>query len=250
MGEESWTVTPRRMRIILALPPDSSSSEAFLREVDENLRRDQAQAFAKRYGTIIAGAILLFLAGVGGFIYWKDRQSKIAAADSETLSATLNDVSASRTAAVGPTLDSLTNSPSEGIATEARLIQASVALAGGNRASAITLYRSVADDNGLAQPFRDLASLRLVSLEFDTIKPEAVIARLEPLATPGNPWFGSAGELTAMAMLKQGRKAEAGRLFATIAADNQVPDTIRSRAVQIAGTLGVDATASLPAITR
>ena len=37
---------------------------------------------------------------------------------------------------------------------------------------------------------------------------------------------------------------------AAIAADNQVPDTIRSRAVQIAGTLGVDATASLPTVAR
>ncbi len=237
------------MRIILALSPDSSS-DAFLREVDEELRRDQAQAFAKRYATIIAGAILLFIAGVGGFLYWQNRQSQLAAADSETLSAALTDISAKRTATVGPTLDKLTNSPSEGIATEARLAQASVALASGNRASAIALYRSVADDKGLAAPFRDLASLRLVTLEFDTIKPEAVIARLEPLAKPGNPWFGSAGELTAMAMLKQGRKAEAGRLFAALAADTQVPDTIRSRAVQIAGTLGVDATASLPNLAR
>ena len=237
------------MRIILALSPDSSS-EAFLREVDEDLRRDQAQAFAKRYATIIAGAVLLFLAGIGGWLYWQDRQSKIAGADSETLTAAMDDIAAKRTATVGPSLDKLTNSPSEGIATEAKLAQASVALAGGNRASAIAIYRSVADDSGLAQPFRDLANLRLVTLEFDSIKPEAVIARLEPLAKPGTPWFGSAGELTAMAMLKQGRKAEAGRLFAAIAADNDVPDTIRSRAVQIAGTLGVDATASLPGITR
>lgn len=237
------------MRINLALSPDSSS-EAFLREVDEEVRRDQAQAFAKRYGTILAGAALLFLAAVGGWIYWQDRQSKVAAADSETLSTAMADIEARRTATVGPTLEKLTDSPSAGIATEARLAQASVALSGGNRASAIALYRSVADDKGLAKPFRDLATVRLLALEFDSIKPEAVIARLEPLAKPGDPWFGSAGELTAMAMLKQGRKAEAGRLFAAIAADNQVPDTIRSRAVQIAGTLGVDATASLPAINR
>ena len=237
------------MRIILALSPDSSS-EAFLREVDEDLRRDQAQAFAKRYASIIAGAVLLFLAGIGGWLYWQDRQSKIAGADSETLTAAMDDIVGKRITNVGPSLDKLTNSPSEGIATEAKLAQASVALAGGNRASAIAIYRSVADDSGLAQPFRDLANLRLVTLEFDSIKPEAVIARLEPLAKPGTPWFGSAGELTAMAMLKQGRKAEAGRLFAAIAADNDVPDTIRSRAVQIAGTLGVDATASLPGITR
>ena len=36
-------------------------------------------------------------------------------------------------------------------------------------------------------------------------------------------------------------------MFAQIAADKQVPESIRSRAVQIAGSLGVDATASLPA---
>ncbi len=235
----------------MALSPDSSS-DAFLREVDENLRRDQAQAFAKRYGALIAGAVLLFLAAVGGYIYWQDRQSKVAGADSETLTAALNSLdggTAASAATVAPTLEKLTDSPSEGIATEARLTQASVAVAGGNRASAIAIYRSIADDTGLAAPFRDLASLRLTSLEFDTIKPEAVIARLEPLAKPGTPWFGSAGELTAMAMLKQGRKAEAGRMFAAVAADSQVPESIRSRAAQIAGTLGVDATASLPNMT-
>jgi hypothetical protein len=73
---------------------------------------------------------------------------------------------------------------------------------------------------------------------------------MEPLAKPGNPWFGTAGELTAMAMIKQGKKSEAGRLFATIAADRQVPPSIRARAVQIAGSLGVDASASLSAIEQ
>ncbi|MEO7815119.1 MAG: hypothetical protein ABIR87_06710, partial [Sphingomicrobium sp.] len=110
--------------------------------------------------------------------------------------------------------------------------------------------RSIADDGSAAQPFRDVATLRLAAMEFDSLKPDQVIARLEPLAKPGGPWFGSAGELTAMAMLKMGRKAEAGRLFAAIAADKTVPETIRSRAVPMAGTLGVDATASLPGISR
>ena len=39
-------------------------------------------------------------------------------------------------------------------------------------------------------------------------------------------------------------------MFAAIAADKNVPETIRSRAVPMAGTLGVDATASLPALSR
>jgi len=102
-------------------------------------------------------------------------------------------------------------------------------------------------DKGIPEPYRDLALLRATTLEFDKLKPEEVISRLEPITKPGNPWFGSAGELTAMAYIKQGHNDQAGRLFAAIAADKQVPDTIRSRAVQIAGTLGVDASAAQPA---
>ena len=79
------------------------------------------------------------------------------------------------------------------------------------------------------------------------MKPDEVIARLSPLAQPGKPFFGTAGEMTGMAMLAKGDRMGAGRLFAQIAGDKQVPQTIRSRAVQFAGSLGVDASASMPA---
>jgi hypothetical protein len=39
-------------------------------------------------------------------------------------------------------------------------------------------------------------------------------------------------------------------MFAAIAADRQAPETTRSRAVQIAGTLGVDASASTPGLEQ
>jgi len=68
-----------------------------------------------------------------------------------------------------------------------------------------------------------------------------VVARLKPLAVPGNAWFGSAGELVGAAYLKQGRPELAGPLFAQIAKDKTVPETLRARARQLAGVLGVDA---------
>ena len=79
------------------------------------------------------------------------------------------------------------------------------------------------------------------------MKPEDVIVRLQELAKPESAWYGTAGEMTAMAMLKQNRRAEAARLFAAIGADANVPDPIRRRAAQVAGSLGVDATARAPA---
>jgi hypothetical protein len=236
------------MRIHLALPTDPA--ETFVREVDENLRRDRAQDFLKKNGPWLIGGVLLFLAAVAGWLYWQDRQVKAAEADTARLNAVMQQIGDLNIAVAEKELPALADSGSEGVSAAARLTRAAILLDKSDRKGASDLYRSIMDDKGLAQPYRDLAAIRLTALEFDQMKPEDVIARLEPLAKAGNPWFGSAGELTAMAMLKQNRKSEAGRLFAAIAADNDVPNTIRSRAVQIAGTLGVDATASLPAQAR
>ena len=232
----------------MALTPDPS--ESFAREVDEKLREDQVRDFGKKYGGWIIGAVLLFLAAVGAWLYWQDRQAKQAQADSETLAAIYADIAAQKVATVPQRLKPLEDSSNEIVSATARLAQAAVALEKNDRQTALAKYKDVAADDGLPKAYRDLGTVRATALEFDSLKPEQVIDRLAPLTKSGEPWFGSAGELTAMAYIKQGQKAKAGKLFAQIAADSQVPPTIRTRAVQVAGTLGVDATASLPLLNQ
>ena len=228
----------------MALPTDSN--DTFVQEVEENLRRDRMTDFFKSYGKWIAVAVVLGLAAIGGWIYWEEQQKRTSSDQSEKLHALLTDLSAGKTQTVPQRVAELEKSHSDVVRASASLTDAAVALEKNNRSAAIAKYRELVNDRDLAQPFRDVATVRLTALEFDTIKPEEVIARLQPLAKAGNPWFGSAGEMTALALMKQNKNAEAGRLFAAIAADNQVPSSIRSRAVQVAGTLGVDASASLP----
>jgi hypothetical protein len=232
----------------LALTPEPG--ETFLREVDENLRRDQMRDLGKKYGGWIFGGVLLFLAAVGGWLYWQDRQAKEAQAQSETLASIYADIAAQRVATVPQRLKPLEESGNDVVSATAQLAQAAVALESNDRQTALAKFKAVAADKGLPKPYRDLGTIRATALEFDSMKPQDVIERLAPLTQSGEPWFGSAGELTAMAYLKQGQKAKAGKLFADIAADQQVPPTIRTRAVQVAGTLGVDATASLPTLNQ
>jgi hypothetical protein len=84
-------------------------------------------------------------------------------------------------------------------------------------------------------------------MEFDTLKPDEVIARLQPLAVKDSAWYGSAGELTAIAMIKANRRAEAARLLTAIAADKNVPASIRGRAEQLGSTLSLPAAPAAPA---
>jgi len=228
----------------LVLTPDTPN-EAFLREVDENLRRDQARDFAKRYGTWLIATVILFLAGVGAYLYWQDRQQKKAAEQSEELVSIYNDIGGGRKKNAERRLKPLEDSGNDMVRTLALLTEAAIALDNNDKPGAIQKYQAITADKSLPGPYRDLALLRSTSLQFDSLKPEEVISRLEPLAKPGEPWFGTAAEMTAMAYVKQGRKDSAAKLFAAIAADEAAPQSLRTRSAQIAGTLGVDATASL-----
>ena len=89
----------------MALPTDSN--DTFLREVDENLRRDQFQDFAKKNGKWIALALVLFLGAVGGWIFWKDRQDRQAAKQSEEMHSVFTDIASGRQQTVPQRIDAL-----------------------------------------------------------------------------------------------------------------------------------------------
>ena len=78
-------------------------------------------------------------------------------------------------------------------------------------------------------------------MQFDDLDPQVVIDRLGPLAQADNAWFGSAGELVAMAYLEQDRAEQAGPLLVEIARNEDVPESLRARTRQLAGFLGYDA---------
>jgi hypothetical protein len=227
----------------LAQPPDIS--ETFVREVDENLRRDQLRDFFKAYGNWLTAGVIVFLAASGGFIWWQQHQVQRAEGQVEQLAQIYKDVGSGDTSKAPQQLDELSKSGSKGVSASARFARAALALQQNDTKTAIGTYKSIADDGALPTPYRDAALIRQTALEFDQLQPQDVIARLQPLTKPGEPWFGTAGELTALAMIKQGRKQEAGQLFAAIAKDPGVPQTIRSRAAQVAGSLGIDASAAL-----
>lgn len=222
----------------MAQPPEID--ETFMREVDENLRQDQLRDFFKTYGSWLIFAVVLFLVASGGLIWWKQHSAKRAGGQVEKLAQTYKDIGTGDVASAPQQLDALSDTSSKAVRASAQFAKAAVALQQGNANVAIATYKALANDSGLPAPYRDAALVRQTALEFDALKPQDVISRLAPLAKPGEPWFGSAGEMTAMAMLKQGNKHEAGQMFAAMARDSAVPESIRARAAQFAGTLGVE----------
>ena len=222
----------------MAQPPDIS--ETFVREVDENLRRDQMQDLVKKNLNWIIAAVVLFLAASGGFIWWQNYQEKKNQEAVEQFAQVFTDIQKGQMQTAPARLDKLSDAHSKAVRAAAGFGRAAVALEQNDPKLALAKFKAMAEDSSLPKPFRDLALIRQTSMEFDTLKPDVVISRMEPFTKPGSPWYGSAGELTAMAKIKQGKSAEAGRLFAAIARDENSPDNIRGRAIQMASSLGVD----------
>ncbi|MDE8652958.1 tetratricopeptide repeat protein [Novosphingobium album (ex Liu et al. 2023)] len=237
----------------MALPPsangDSEKSvqrkaaqqDVFLREVDDALRHDQMEGFFKRYGVPVLAALVIGLLAFGGYLYWQHRSRAQAEEHAEKFVQALDDLDANNLKAADEKLAALAGQGGPGADAAARLMRAGIALEQQRTAEAVKLYGEVAQDSAVPQPLRDLATVREVTAGFDTIPPQAVIDRLKPLAVKGNPWFGLAGELVGIAYLKQGKQNLAGPLFAQIARDETLPDSLRSRARQLAGILGQDA---------
>ena len=160
-------------------------------------------------------AVILFLAACGGFIWYQQHREKVAEAHVEQLAQIYKDIGTGNTAKVPPQLDDLSNSASKAVRATALFTRAAFALQQNDQKLALATYKKIADDSSLPDAYRNAALIRQTALEFDELQPQQVIARLEPLAKPGNPWFGSAGEMTALALIKQGKNKEAGQLFAS-----------------------------------
>ncbi|MBB4084891.1 hypothetical protein SAMN05216557_102227 [Sphingomonas carotinifaciens] len=212
-----------------------------MREVDDELRRDQMTSFWTRWGLWVIGAIVIGLALFGAYLFWQHRQREAAGAEGEQLQAAYDALAAADVKGASVKLAPLATSDRDGYRVLAQFTQADILLQKDNLKGAAAKFAAVAADTSLAQPFRDLALIRQTAAEYDTLKPQVVVERLRAVAVPGNPYFGSAGEMVAVAQLRMNRRDQAGRLFGQIAQDKDVPDTLRQRAVQMAGVLGVDA---------
>lgn len=221
---------------------ERAQEDVFRREVDEAVRQDTLAYFFRNYGKLLIVLAILLVIGLGGWSYWHHQKTADAQQDAVDLTLAIDQLEAGNVSAAAEKAAPLTGSDiPAGYRVPAQFLAAAAALDAGDNAKAAQLFDAVAADGDNPQAMRDLATLRAVGAQYDTMQPQQVVDRLKPLAIPGKPFFASAGELVGMAYIEQDKRDIAGPLFAEIAKDEEAPETIRSRARQLAGLLGVDA---------
>ncbi|WP_188238065.1 tetratricopeptide repeat protein [Sphingopyxis sp. LK2115] len=228
----------------MALSPTNDA--ALLQEVDEAVRKDRLDTIMQRYGRWIIGGVLAILLAFGGYLYWNHRQDVARGEQAERLIAALDKLQTNQPRAAASELERIAAEGSPAYRAAAMMQQANIKAGAGDLKAAAALMARIVADAEVDRSLRDLALIRQTAFEYDTLKPEAVIARMKPIVDardPASSWFASAAELSASAHYRLGQFDQAGALYGRIAKLPDLTRSLQSRSVQMAGMLGVDAVA-------
>ena len=209
-------------------------------EVEEDLRAERTKRFLARYGIFMVAALLLVVAGVGGYQAWRssERRNSAGVADRFLAAMRTADGPASGRADALPALDGISREAGGGYRTLARLRAAAVKADAGDLPGAAALWDQVAGDSSADPVLRDSANLQWALHHVDAGDPAAVGARLAPLAAPENPFHALAEEAQAVLALRQGNKDAARDTLKRLAQDAGAPDGVRGRVNGLLARLG------------
>lgn len=200
------------------------------REVDEELRRERLEKLWEKYGTIVIGAIALFILGVAGSIWWQNQQvSKRQAAGDQFIQA-LRDVAKADTDKADEKFKALIESSPKGYEIMSRLHLASNLAAKGQTGEAEILYKKVTLNPSADKILRDYAKLNLAILKLENATYEETSKALSEFTKTGAIWQNTANEVVALAAFKEGKFDTAKTKFSDILTNKSTPSALKRRA--------------------
>ena len=206
-------------------------TDTFLREVDEELRREQLAKLWQRYGMFIVGAAVLLLAGIGGYKYWESRRiAGIESAGARFVAATQL-IAAGKTDDAIKQFEEIAKGGAAGYQTLARLQVANARIKAGKPDEALVLFDALAKDGKVDQLLRDYAALQAAMLRLDTADWTEMENRLTPLLADSSPWRAMAREAIGLAAYKAGKADEARKHFEQTLGDRLTPPSVTERAM-------------------
>ena len=210
------------------------SNTDIIREVDEQLRKEQFEKLWERYrGAILSGAVAI-VALVGGYKLWQAHLANQAATVGAQFDAATGLMAAGKPADAVKALEALQSSAPAAYANLAALRLAAKTAADGKTDDAVARYDAIANNSGVDAIFRGFARIQSAQLKLDKSDFTTLQNQLNDLTATDSVWRNSARELLGLSAYKAGKLTEADDYFAAILSDKdgrgpvgQVAETMR-----------------------
>lgn len=212
-------------------------NDALLREVEEELRREQWAKLWDRYGTYVLGAAVVLIALVGGYKYWEQREHARSEAAGTEYNEAMKLAAEGKADEASKKLESLASSGPGGYAALAELQRAGTLIKASRPADAVAVLDKVAAAPGTDSMLKNFAAIQAATLRLGEADFTEMQNRLKPMAVDNNPWRHSARELLGLAAFKAGRLEDARNTLAVMLGDAGTPQGTLDRVRVILGSI-------------
>jgi hypothetical protein len=230
---------------------DERQSDTFIREVDEELRRDQLKLIWKRFAPLIIGICVLIVAVTAGYSGWTWWQERKASQAGDRFLEALSQIQSGDRAAGEAALTAIAADSDVGYSALARLRLAGEKAGAGAKKEALEAYDAVAAENSIPTPLRDVARVKGAILALDTGDVAGAKERAIPLNIAGNAWRHAAREVIGTANYQAGDLQAARDAFTEVQQDAETPQDLWTRSglmiALIDGQLAAPGTTAAPA---
>ena len=206
----------------------------FIREVDEEYRRDRAVNFLSKYQWLLIAAAVGIVAATAGYRIVLHYQARAAEGANVRFEAATQLMREGKGVEAQAAFDKIQSEGPKGYAERARM-QAVETLAPRDPAAGARGFAALAGDDGMDASLRDAAQVRSALIRIDGDDPKAFEQRYGPLAVSGFAFHSAIRELLALAAFKRNDGEAAGRWLDEIIVDQQAPNALRKRAEAFLG---------------
>ncbi|PPC86071.1 MAG: hypothetical protein CTY31_00955 [Hyphomicrobium sp.] len=207
----------------------ADDNDSLLREVQEELRREQMQRIWERYNGIIIGAGALIVFAVGGYTYMKNSRIAEAEARGAEYASALQLSEAKNADAALASFEKIAASSSSGYSALAKLHLAGAQVKADKSADALKTYEALAADTSADPLLRDFAKLQAASLRLSDADFTEIQNRLTTLASDGSAYRTSANELLGLSAFKEQKYSEARKYLEPLLIDPKASAAIQDR---------------------
>jgi hypothetical protein len=208
----------------------ANQDDGFLRELEEELRRERLEKIWKEYGTFILAGAALIVVGVLGYKFLESRRITAAQTTGARYEDALRLANDGKEGSAAKEFETIAAEGTGGYPQLARLQMAGALIKQGKKPEALAAYEALANDSGADPMLREFAALQAAALRLGEADFTEMQNRLNPLIGDESPWRYSARELLGLAAFKAGKSQDARNVLTPLLVDQKAPQSIVARA--------------------
>ncbi len=216
---------------------EHSDEDAFIREIDEEIKNDKIKKLWDQYGLFIVLFVIAAVSIAVSYETFKSWNEKRKQQYSNSYAYALSLQNQGRYAESLDVLEQMKKADNGVYSDVAQIQIANILIDQGKTDEAVKLLEEIVAKKSFNKQMRDVAAIKLASYKLDTAPSDEVKKLLTPYTESENSWTNIAKELLAMLAVRDANFNEAKALYKEISTSSSATESLKSRAKDMLATL-------------